>query len=307
MIDDISHVALQVPDVDASVEFAVTTLGMIEVARIGTRAYLTHASPYPSLGDACSHHVLEYVAGPHAGLDHVGLLVRDSDVLGRIRTRARAAGAVVVSDEVQEPGLHEALRIAAPSGHIFEVHTEMESVSRSYVPRGLMPRRLGHVNCLSPDVRGFMRFLVDAFGLSISDWTGPADQPRAGFARCHFDHHTLGVIRGPVEGMHHLAFETVSAAEIGQLGDHLARAGERYVWGPGRHGPGDNIAAYLTGPDGIMIEIYADMHRIIGEGWTPRFWSTDDLGLLNVWSVPVGDEPLRTIRTPLSVVSGVPQ
>ena len=290
MILDITHVALQVPDLDTSVDFAVDTLGMHEVERVGRRAYLTLESPYPSLSPVCGHHVVEYVEGPDAALDHVGFLVDNVDALDLLVARAEAAGGATLPHDPDEPGLGEAIRLAAPSGHVFELHTEMADVSCSYVPRGLRPHRLGHVNFLARDAPGLMQFLVDGLGFLMSDWVTTADGPQAGFARCNTDHHTVGAIASPVDGLHHIAFETSSSGEIERLGDHLARAGRQYSWGPGRHGAGDNIAAYLFGPDGIMIEIYADMQRIIGDSWEPRSWTSDDPRVLNMWTGAAGSE-----------------
>ena len=304
MILDISHVGLQVPDLDASVEFAIDTLGMHEVARIGRTSYLTHASPYPSLGCDCSHHVVEFIEGAHAAFDHVGLVVRDREALEQVRARAEAAGGTILRREPDGPGLGEAIRLAAPSGHVFEIHTEMQSVSRSYVPRGLLPHRLGHVTFRARDVPGFMRFLEEAFGFRMTDWIGNDDGPTVGFARCHYEHHTLGANTSPVDGLHHIAFETASSVEIGLLGDHLARSGRQYIWGPGRHGVGDNIAAYFAGPDGIVIEIYAGMQRIIGDSWRPRSWKFDDPGVANMWSPPASLDALMATRVPLAASCG---
>jgi catechol 2,3-dioxygenase len=303
VILDISHVALQVPDLEASIDFAVGTLGMLEVERIGRRAYLTHGSPYASLSPLCGHHVLEYVEGPVAAFDHVGFVVASREDLEHVGTRAETAGGRILSHDPLEPALGAATRLAAPSGHVFEIHTAMDNVSRPYVPRGLLPHRLGHLNFLARDVPAFMQFLVDGLGFRISDWVSNSAGPMAGFARCHFDHHTLAAIASPIDGLHHTAFETVSSVEIGLLGDHLARAGRHYMWGPGRHGAGDNIAAYFAGPDDIVIEIYADMQRIVGEAWRPRTWMLEDPRLVNMWSPPTGLEPLMATQIPLSTAS----
>jgi catechol-2,3-dioxygenase len=83
--------------------------------------------------------------------------------------------------------------------------------------------------------------------------------------------------------LHHYAFEVATLQELGLLGDVLDRDGGRYVWGPGRHGAGDNIAAYHLDPAGFMVEHYADMQLIFDDGWEPRTWAADDERALNVW------------------------
>jgi len=46
MISSIGHVALQVPNLDASVAWATTVMGLREVAREGKTSYLTHAGAH---------------------------------------------------------------------------------------------------------------------------------------------------------------------------------------------------------------------------------------------------------------------
>jgi catechol 2,3-dioxygenase-like lactoylglutathione lyase family enzyme len=304
VIVDVSHVALRVPDVDASVEFAVDTLGMHEVERIDGRAYLTHASPYPSLGDACGHHAIEYISGPEAAFDHVGMLVRDRQDLDEVGANAQAAGGTILEHDFDEPGLAGAIRFAAPSGQVFEVHTAMEQVNRSYTPRGLRTRRLGHVTFAARDLAGLTQFLVDALGFEVSDQVSNDDGLLGTFARCHYEHHTLGAVLSPIDGLHHIALEALSSTEIGLLGDHLVRTGRQFIWGPARHGVGDNIAAYVTGPDGIVVEIYSDMMRIMGE-WEPRSWTAGP-DVANMWSPPADLEPLMTAEIPLAVAAHTP-
>src|SRR2546430_14206958 len=49
MISSIGHVALQVPNLDASVAWATTVMGLREVAREGKTSYLTHGGVHHSL------------------------------------------------------------------------------------------------------------------------------------------------------------------------------------------------------------------------------------------------------------------
>ena len=300
MIVDIGHIALQVPDVDEAVELSTELLGMHEVERVDGTAYLTLGSPYPSVGSACTHHVLQLIEGPAAAFDHVGLLVRGAEGLAGVRKQAEAAGATVVSASPDEPGLDAAVRLAAPTGHVVELYPAMQEVDCPYTPRGLRPHRLGHATFTSTDVPGCMGFLVDGLGFRMSDWIVTPEGPMVGFARCHFDHHTLGALGGPAEGIHHLAFEVPTAVEVGRLGDILMRAGRSYAWGPVRHGAGDNIAGYFEGPGGIMVELYSDMHKIFGDSWQARAWEIQDPRALNYWTPPVGFEALLAAHAPLA-------
>src|SRR5256886_6163643 len=72
MISSIGHVALQVPNLDASVAWATTVMGLREVAREGKTSYLTHGG---------AHHSLIYIEAGEGALDHISLQARDEDAL----------------------------------------------------------------------------------------------------------------------------------------------------------------------------------------------------------------------------------
>jgi catechol 2,3-dioxygenase len=44
--------------------------------------------------------------------------------------------------------------------------------------------------------------------------------------------------------------------------DHFAGLGIEIVWGPGRHGPGNNLFAFIKDPDDNWIEISAELEVI---------------------------------------------
>lgn len=291
MIVDIGHVALCVPDLDEAVEFATGTLGMYEVERVDRTSYLTLASPYPSLGAICPHHVLEYTEAPEAALDHVGLIAEDEKVLDELTQRAVARGASLLQSPEPDQSIEPSVRFAAPSGHVFEVYVRMARVEASYGAIGVRPHRLGHVNLWSRNAPDFVRFCVETFGFRVSDWIGDPAGDGACFMRCHQEHHTVAVNAGPLEGIYHYAFEMGNVADIGRLADLLARRGERFIWGPGRHGAGDNIAAYFEGPGGTTVEAYADMQKIADPAWEPRVWGHDTLpAAANLWGPMGGTE-----------------
>src|SRR5207253_6269812 len=66
MISSIGHVALQVPNLDASVAWATTVMGLREVAREGKTSYLTHGRV---------HHSLIYIEAGEGALDHISYAV----------------------------------------------------------------------------------------------------------------------------------------------------------------------------------------------------------------------------------------
>jgi catechol 2,3-dioxygenase-like lactoylglutathione lyase family enzyme len=108
----IGHVALRVPDLEASVTHATAILGLREVERQNGTVYLT-----------CNeqHHAMQLIASDVAALDHVALQATSLPALEKLSTTLHRAGIPVLSETSQEPGLAHALRFLAPAGHMFEV------------------------------------------------------------------------------------------------------------------------------------------------------------------------------------------
>lgn len=267
-----AHVALQVPDLEASLAWATTVMGMRVTRRDGDHAYLTHAD---------CHHSLQYIAGPQAALDHVALEAHDDGAIDALRKRLDDAGVEILSTEPQEHGLGRAIRFRAPAGHVIEVFTGMEAGGPSHTGSGIQPRKFSHPMLTAEDSGPTVRFLVDVLGFRLSDDVGDGTLV---FLRCNPDHHGVGVGLGPRTGLNHYAWEVESLGVLGQLGDVLARNGGRFIWGPGRHGAGQNIFTYHFDPAGAIVEYCADLYRVWDEAtYEAGHWSLEDPTFANLW------------------------
>jgi len=286
MLATLAHVALEVTDLDASIAHACEVLGMREVDRQDGRVYLTLGSPHNTYGGP--HHVLEYKAGPVTALAQVGWRVQNAAALSGVRDALAAAGVAVRPGEPR-PGVAESICFATPGGHQLEVCCGADYSQPAHTASGVSLRRIQHVNLNASDLPSMLRFMTDALGLRVSDYATRGGELTLAFLRCSTDHHTVGLAAGP-DGLFHVAFETASMADLACLGDALARHGRRLLWGPGRHGAGDNVATYHTDPSGVPIEVFWDMQRIDDEAWQPRTWTLEDHRLVNQWG-PVGDVP----------------
>jgi catechol 2,3-dioxygenase len=270
MIKAIGHVALQVPDLETSVRYAVQIMGLREVERRDGSAFLTHGA---------MHHSLQYVQGPRAALDHIALEARDAAALDRLRDLLARAGVRILSEAPQEPGLAQALRFQGPSGVVIEVFVGMERGQPAYVPSGVRPRKFGHVTLKSSNVRELQSFFESVLGFKLSDDIGGM----LVFLRCNPDHHGVAIAAG-ADGHHHYAWEVEGLPELGRLGDLLDGQGRCFLWGPGRHGAGDNIFTYHHDPAGAIVEYYADMERIYDDASRPpRHWDLADRRAANLW------------------------
>src|ERR1700738_3800497 len=135
MIKAIGHVGLQVPNLDESVRWATTVMGLREVERDNGAAYLTHGGV---------HHSLLYIQAGQAALDHIALEAQDENSMHELRERLAKHGVKIVSERPEELGIKHAIRFLGPAGHVFEVFTEMAGAEPRHTGSGVQPRKVGH-------------------------------------------------------------------------------------------------------------------------------------------------------------------
>jgi catechol-2,3-dioxygenase len=85
-------------------------------------------------------------------------------------------------------------------------------------------------------------------------------------------------------GLDHYAFELADWAAFRAWGDFLAAQGVDIIWGPGRHGPGNNLFFFVLDPDGNRVEFSCEMEQFHDETmtYTPRIWEADP-HTVNLW------------------------
>ena len=285
VISAVGHVAIAVTDIDAAVRNATTLMGLRVSERHEDRVDLTHGA---------AHHSLQYLAGGTDGLHHVGLVAADAAALEEIRSRSENAGFEVVRDTPFDPSLTGGFVLAGPEGFLFEIYTGMPEDQPPYAPTGVKPNRFGHVTISLGDPAAMRDFLCDVLDFRISD-----EVAGVVFLRCNVDHHGLGMTPG-TPGLHHHAWEVQSTQELGQLGDRLDEMGGSLLWGPSRHGAGNNIAAYYLEPCGTVVEYYCDMLRIYDDAsYTPTDWNLEDHKWFSRWA-PLLPEGFVELGIPLA-------
>ena len=259
LIRRICHVAIRTPDLASSVSHATGILGLRETDRIDGVVFLTS-------GDR--HHELQLIPGAITELDHIGLEATSLQALDEIRGRLVGEETTLLSDRFSEPGLGTAIRFSAPSGHVFEVHDGMAVVEPAdYNAAGVRPRKLGHVTVNAPQLTELQEFLERVLGFLPSDRLG-ADLV---WMRCNADHHGLAIARASA-GLRHVAWELENWGYLEVIADHLMRNHLPLSWGPGRHGPGNNLACYHVDPVGVTHEHLCDLQQIYDDDWRGRDW-----------------------------------
>jgi catechol 2,3-dioxygenase-like lactoylglutathione lyase family enzyme len=119
------------------------------------------------------------------------------------------------------------------------------------------PIGLTHVPINAADADACTRFALDVLGFKVTDRTKIMD-----FIRCNSTHHSLAYVRTGVSALHHMAFEMQDLDAVMRGVGRLKDAGIEPSWGPGRHGPGNNVFAYYVAPFGAVMEYTSEIQRV---------------------------------------------
>lgn len=292
LVDRIGHMALRVPDLDAAVAFHCEVLGLVETERQGSVSYLT-----------CNerHHELILIERRDGarGYEHIGLQVGDAEALERVRSGIAAAGGELLGRTYDgEPGIDRAALIRGPGGHVFKLFTGMEEGQR--LPEGDRVSKFEHVSVKARRLGPIERFIERGLGFRFSDRLGRT----ASWWHCDADHHGMAIVFGPRPELSHYAWTAPDLNAIGRICDRLAARGQKLIWGPSRHGPGNNLFAYFHDGAGAMIEICAEIAAMPPEGdYQARQWP-GGLGAINQWG---GPPPPRFLLTGFPIAPGEPR
>ena len=152
------------------------------------------------------------------------------------------------------------------------------------LPASQLPGRLQHVVVASSALPAMLRFYEEDLGFVVSDYVFEDDggsEPTAGFFRSDPEHHSFGVFRCPETRPDHHAYETTCWNDIRDWADHLATLDIKLWWGPGRHGPGNNLFFMIQDPQGYLVEISAEL-EIVPDEVAKRSWKHEER-TLNLW------------------------
>jgi 2,3-dihydroxy-p-cumate/2,3-dihydroxybenzoate 3,4-dioxygenase len=131
------------------------------------------------------------------------------------------------------------------------------------------PIRLSHVVLNSADVDASERFATSQLGFRVSDRTRHMT-----FLRCNHVHHCIAYARAGYSSLNHVAFEMANVDGVMRGIGRLRDAGFPCVWGPGRHGPGNNVFGYFVGPHGGLVEYTSEVSEA-GDDYrvgSPEVW-----------------------------------
>jgi 2,3-dihydroxy-p-cumate/2,3-dihydroxybenzoate 3,4-dioxygenase len=241
-------VELEMPRADAAVEFLESTWGLVGAGRSKKASYLRGTGDHPyvmAIGEAASPAVTSVTFSG------------TKQELQRIRSRAIKAGIRVeaCTAELNEPGAPAGFRLTGPEGQCFRFVSDRKPATRLRDPD--KPIALTHVPINASDADVCTKFALEVLGFKLSDRTRLMD-----FIRCDSTHHALAFVRTGVSALHHMAFEMQDLDAVMRNVGRLRDQGIDPAWGPGRHGPGNNVFAYYVAPFGAVLEYTSEVERV---------------------------------------------
>ncbi len=146
-----------------------------------------------------------------------------------------------------------------------------------------LPGRLQHVVFQTTELEAMVDFYVNTVGFTISDNVvdEQSGQLMVCFLRSDDEHHSLAFFRGSKNEWDHHCYETNEWNDIRDWGDRFAKEHISIFFGPGRHGPGNNLFFMVVDADRNRLEFSAEL-EVTDATREPGVWPQCEY-TLNSW------------------------
>ena len=289
----VGHIELLTPKPEASLDFFTSVVGLHETGRSGHSVYLRAWGDY-------ERHTLKLTGHQSSGLGHLGLRVRDAATLENLIANLAEHG---VAGEWTEDDRHgPAYRVATPDGHAIELYWETERFEATpevstafknqpqrYVPRGIAPRRLDHVNLLARDVTPARQFFQGLLGMRLTEQIVLDNGTEAGaWLSATNKSYDLAITHdrtGATGRLHHFTYMMDSREDVLRAADILRDAAVPIETGPHKHNIGQTFFLYCFEPGGNRFEIGAGGYLIFDPDWKPIVWTEAERAKGQAWGL----------------------
>lgn len=251
-IRDIRHVGLLSPALAAQAAFYLETWGLQAAGEDRDAQYFRGASP--------EHHILSLHAAGRRGLHHLAFHVDGRETVDAAGAELERRGVRILTPphELEKPGGGYGLRLLDPENRCIELSAGVAEHANGWSASRVEPRRLCHVVLNTARFDQVVEFYTGVLGFRVSDWI----EDRMAFLRCGPKHHVLSFHRADHASVNHVAYAMSNVDGVMAGLANLRAHGSETDWGPGRHGPGNNIFAYFRDPAGYVCEYTSDMEHL---------------------------------------------
>jgi len=280
----ISHAVLSVTDLDASIRFYESLIGLIVTESDEDIVYLRGV-------EETAHHSLVLRREAEAYTERLGFRVAAEADLDSAKAFFDAKGLAAVWVEVAHQS--RTLQATDVGGVAIELCVSMPTVRRRTLDfaqlAGAAATRIDHAQVHVIDPSEYALFYT-GLGFRISEYGTEDGTPdttlRVAFLAVKGDMIDLVGLRSPGPRLHHVAFTVHDASSrLPAVCDRAASLGLRECidYGPGRHGLAPQQFLYLRDPDGHRVELVSPAYQLLDPEVEPVGWRLDDPLAVTQW------------------------
>ncbi|MEK4384417.1 VOC family protein [Solibacillus sp. FSL W7-1464] len=305
-IAKLGYVALQSSNVEASLHFFQDVIGLELTEQIGDTYYLR------AWGDF-QHHTLSIAPGEAGRVAHIGFRTKRKEDVALFADQLGGKGYEIEHIAAwTTPGIGEAIRFTAPSGHRLELYYDIEKpvveesrrsvlknqTYKSY-NKGASPRRLDHVNLhTDADSRVTYKFFTEELGFRINECieTEEGDILAGWMSVTPLVHDVALVSHEKLETtarFHHISYWQDNSGDLLRAADICKEHGLQII-GPGKHSISQAIYLYVIDPgSGCRVELFTGGYLIFEPDWETVVWSPEERAFGNTyWGDSITGNPL---------------
>lgn len=278
-----SHVRLGVADLAESRDFYVNVLGLVVSDEEPGVCYLR------GLAEACHHSLVLEKSPDGATCRRIGFRVFFEEDLELAHAWFRDRD--LPAEWVTLPHQGRTLHVTDPIGTRIELCATMETRPRLHIDfrqhQGAHAQRLDHFQILAPDTYGLCEFYSE-LGFRNSEYLEHGDNLVGAFMYRKGTCLDLAIVTGTGPRLHHFAYTVSESRDIFTACDFagLEGYGDGVERGPGRHGPGGMLFAYLLDPDGHRVEVFNSHYQTIDIENEPVRWDAASVSTNARWGLP---------------------
>ncbi|MBM7644893.1 catechol 2,3-dioxygenase-like lactoylglutathione lyase family enzyme [Scopulibacillus daqui] len=262
-VTHLRHVSLITPSLSEQSQYYEKVWGLDKVYESGDSVYFRGASP--------ENHILSLHAGEKKRLHHIAFGMVDKNAVDEAAETLASLNVPIVSPPgyLDEAGGGYGLRFVDPDGRCIELSAWVDIHTTDWKKKSVDPMKLNHVVLNTVDIDRAVDFYTKVLGFKVSDWS----EHQMAFIRCNKNHHSISFNQAAHNSVNHIAYEVDGVDEVMRGIRNVREAGYEIMWGPGRHGPGNNIFCYFTDPAGFVIEYTCYLISIEEESeWEALVW-----------------------------------
>jgi catechol 2,3-dioxygenase-like lactoylglutathione lyase family enzyme len=198
--------------------------------------------------------------------------VGDRDALARLHAHLMSApGARVVGDPapLDHAGGGYGFQCFDPEGFLLEFAADVTHNQPENIAAGSgLPLRLSHYVVNSTDAGALIDWYCEHLGFRVTDRL----EDKLVFLTTTDQHHQLAIGAASVSSLNHIAYDCGNVDDFMRATGRMVRRGHPVLWGPGRHGPGDNTYAYFRDVSGFVHEYTTGLESVADPDWEVRTW-----------------------------------